>query len=137
MLDKRQVPPFAKRKGGLGGMLWQVFHKQLPSNRLPAIRLHAGHPPLTLLRSFAPPYASRRVLVALRPRNSLSLCVRPCHSGRVVWRGARGVAVRCVWRTPPRTGAATRACPYGCIVVRQSGQIYTCNLSLDSYRIME
>ncbi len=27
---------------------------------------------------------------------------------------ARGSARRCVRRTPPRTGAATRACPYGC-----------------------
>ena len=41
-------------------MPWQVFDKQRPSNHLPAIGLHAEHPPLTSLRSFAPPYASRR-----------------------------------------------------------------------------
>ncbi len=41
-------------------MPWQVFHKRRPSNCLPAVRLHAGHPPLTSLCSFAPPYAPRR-----------------------------------------------------------------------------
>ena len=35
-------------------MLWQVFHKRRPPDCLP------GHPPLTSLGSFAPPYASRR-----------------------------------------------------------------------------
>ena len=39
----------------------------------------------------------------------------PCHSERSEEsrRGARGLGVWCAWRTPLRTGAATRACPYG------------------------
>ncbi len=41
-------------------MLWQLFDKRRPSDFLPAVRLPAGHPPLTSLRSFAPPYALRR-----------------------------------------------------------------------------
>ncbi len=41
-------------------MPWQAFHKRRPSNCLPAIGVHAGHPPLTSLRSFAPPYAEAK-----------------------------------------------------------------------------
>ncbi len=50
----------------------------------------------------------------------------PCHSERSEEsrRGARGLAVRRVWRTPPRTGAATRACPYGCVVVWRTAWVW-------------
>ncbi len=41
-------------------MPWQVFHKRRASKRLPVVRLHTGHPPLTSLRSFAPPYAEAK-----------------------------------------------------------------------------
>ncbi len=41
-------------------MPWQALDKRRPSDWLAAIGVHAGHPPLTSLRSFAPPYASRR-----------------------------------------------------------------------------
>ncbi len=37
-----------------------MFHKRRPSDWLAAIGVHAEHPPLTSLRSFAPPYALRR-----------------------------------------------------------------------------
>ena len=41
-------------------MPWQAFHKRRPSTRLPAVRVQAAHPPLTSLRSFAPPYAEAK-----------------------------------------------------------------------------
>ncbi len=58
-------------------MPWQVLHKRRASKCLPAVRLHTGHPPLTSLRSFAPPYAEakgaydhrdRRISARQRPR---------------------------------------------------------------------
>ncbi len=41
-------------------MHWQAFHKRRASKHLPTVRLRAGHPPLTSLRSFAPPYAEAK-----------------------------------------------------------------------------
>ena len=52
-------PPFAKRKGGSGGMPCQPLHKRRTSTAS-HLRQLPGHPPLTSLRSFAPPYALRR-----------------------------------------------------------------------------
>ena len=157
----------------------QPFHKQHPSNRLPAIPLHAVHPPLTSLRSFAPPYAGAKgayrlpslmgempegqrglhIIVGARPRGCPGAVPgtpdspqsstshhhakspwrrvppphrRPVHINRnpqinhspmigatvqravcAVRSMARCSAIRRARRTPPRTGAATRACPYG------------------------
>ena len=48
-----ESPPFVERKGARGMLTFQQL---------------AVHPPLTSLRSFAPPYASEGGLVALRLR---------------------------------------------------------------------
>ena len=64
-------------------MPYQALHKRRPSDCLPAIRLHAGHPPLTSLRSFAPPYAPRRgLVVCLHSRDTLSFRAHHCNSER-------------------------------------------------------
>ena len=44
-----------------------MFHKWRSSNCLPAVGVHAGHPPLTSLRSFAPPYAGAKGAYHLTP----------------------------------------------------------------------
>ncbi len=62
-------------------MLWQVLRKRSLQVWLP------GHPPLTSLRSFAPPYALRRgLVVCLQPRDA------PCHSRNTLsFRAKRGI----------------------------------------------
>ena len=80
-----QVPPFAKRKGARGDA--PPFHKRRPSDSRPAVRVHTGHPPLTSLRSFAPPYAPSRRGRALSPCAAVNPCVP------LSFRAKRGISV--------------------------------------------
>ncbi len=64
-------------------MPWQALDKRRPSDWLAAIGVHAGHPPLTSLRSFAPPYALRRgrTIASIREHPVIASAAR-CHSER-------------------------------------------------------